>query len=431
MKKGFAIAFSLLRIRRLFFSLILLPLAMSFFVVVIQVFASSTVVQLAEKAEAKRGGTSDEAMNFLRSVTLGQPQPLGEPRICRWVESKEPDGSTIELPPNSECSPDRLDAAVRVSDPANFDVTAVHDILKGSFPRIHVCRTCSPDFILFPEQKTPRLEMHGVWSMLLGTLIARNDTVTEAINNVRATNDRVHTIIGKKYFMAPGYRAPVNLSDMRSTLLLVFNFSLLVIVALWLALKAHRKVLDYFSHNGALLPMVAANGKDNFYGAIWMITLIRVFAFLFSAIPLTILSIHELIFDQTTLEIIGKNWAIAALWAGSLVVSLSLATLIASIADLKHRSHMIMIAYRFLPICAAFFGALLWCATFVLEGSWSPLVRSLICALPVVGMAPLFISLIFQPQTIVLFLNFVLSIALIAYLMRDNARWFAAHLEEI
>jgi len=328
-------------------------------------------------------------------------------------------------------APDRLDVGIRVSDPAQFDVSEYQKLLRGNVQRIHLCKNCAPDLLFFPEGKKPYIEMHGIWSVLLLRLITHNEDVTDALKNVRQTNNQVDTLLGKKFFVAPGFKSPINIGEVRSTLLLVFNFSSLVVVALWLALKAHRKVLDYFAHNGALLPMVAANGKDNFYGAIWSITLIRVFAFLFAAIPLTILSIHEYLFDDSSQALLRSDWGSTILWACSLIVSLSLATLIASIADLKHRSHFTMVIYRFLPIFLAFFGALVWTFTFIFEGSLSPIIRTAICAFPVIGMVPLFVSIILQPHIIALALHLTLSVLLITYLMKGNARWFAAHLEEI
>ena len=404
---------------------------MSIVVVAFQVFTSSLVVHLAQKREGRTSDSPEPAANFLRSITLGQEKPLADPLICRWSYSTDSDGDYSEAPPSADCVPDRLDAAIRTNDAATFDISKHLPLLRGNVLRIHLCKTCSPDLIFFPEETIPRVEMHGIWSVFLTRLILQTETITDAYKNVRRTNDRINNTVGKKFFVAPGFKSAINLSDIQSTLLLVFNFASLIVVALWLALKAHRKVLDYFARNGALLPMVAANGKNNFYGAIWAITFVRVFAFLFAAIPLTIFAIHEYIFDSSSVQILSGNMSGSILWACSLIVSLSLATLIASIADLKHRSHITMVIYRFLPILLASLGAVLWAATFIFEGGLSPFLRIIICALPVIGMVPLFVSIVFQPHVVALVCHLLLSAGLIMYLMKENARWFAAHLEEI
>jgi hypothetical protein len=431
MRQSLAIAFSLIKIKRLFCSLILIPLALSLVVVAIQVVTSTLIIQVTNKTSGKVDTSVEEGVSFLRSIATGSDKPLPEALICRWRMETDDLRQSVEVPPNAQCEPDRLDAAIKVSNPDSFDPKEYILLLNGVVQRIHLCKTCQPDLLFIPEKNERRVEIRSIWAALLVRLITQNDSITEAFATVRKTNFETSEAMGKRYFIAPGFRSPINLTDMRSSLLLIFNFSSLIVVSLWLALKAHRRILDYFSHNGALLPMVAATGKENFYGALWIITCIRVSAFLISALPLTIYSLHEYMIDQATIDILGGAPANALVWGATLIASLSLATLIASIADLKHRSHLLVFTYRFLPLILAFIGAFFWAITFLVDTDFSSILRAVICAVPVIGMVPMFISLVFQPHLIALLLHGILSAALIVYLMRLNSQWFGAHLEEV
>lgn len=430
MKKGFIIALSLLRIRRLFLTLILFPLLLSLVIVVIQSLASSAVITALEKKDGKLDIEGESPSDVLRPILFGAEKIPSTPLICRWQETTA--GNLVEeSPPSSACAPDRLDAALIVSNPATYDPSEYVKLLSGNAFRIHLCKSCAPDLIFYPENTPRKMELRSIWAALILHLTTRNESVLNAYKSVRQSTQSVNDIIGTTYLSLIGFQNPINLSDVRSPLLFIFNFAALIVVALWLALKAHRRILDYFSQNGALLPMVAANGKENFYLALWLITLARVAAFLLSAIPLTLFSIHELILTDNTLSILSSKPLTSISWALALIASLSLATLVASIADLHHRTNLLAICYRFLPLFIAFVGALCWSATFLFDSSLASGIRNIICAIPVLGMAPIFLSLIFQSSTAALIFHALGSTIIIVLLMRANSAWFGAHLEEI
>ena len=50
---------------------------------------------------------------------------------------------------------------------------------------------------------------------------------------------------------------------------------------------------------------------------------------------------------------------------------------------------------------------------------------------PVLGIAPILIAPIFKPMVDVLTVHSILTILVCLYVLRANAHWFAAHLEEL
>ena len=65
--------------------------------------------------------------------------------------------------------------------------------------------------------------------------------------------------------------------------------------------------------------------------------------------------------------------------------TLGLATLIASIAELKHRHCLLSFTYKYIPLGIAFFGALIWGFSFLFEGSTASVIRSITSSFEAVG----------------------------------------------
>jgi hypothetical protein len=190
-------------------------------------------------------------------------------------------------------------------------------------------------------------------------------------------------------------------------------------------------VLDYFARNGALLPMVAATGKHSFYDAIWLLTVFRVGAFLLAAVPATLLVFTGLTEDQPIPSFFGEDRLFPYAWMVAIGLSFALATLIASIADLKHRHHFLSFLYLYLPIAVCAISAVGWGLTFLVDSPAFGYVRNIAAALPIVGMAPVLVSPLFQPSIWVLVAHALLTLGLIWLFLKRNAHWFAAHLEEL
>ncbi|RIL12054.1 MAG: hypothetical protein DCC75_01175, partial [Proteobacteria bacterium] len=243
--------------------------------------------------------------------------------------------------------------------------------------------------------------------------------------------DRMRKIRGELYFHSKGFEAPLSVTDAELSVAVILNIAALIVISLWLALKAHRKVLDYFARSGALLPMVSATGKGPFYGAIWILTMLRVGAFLIATVPMMVYGLGELIDKNHFANLIGVNSWVFATWLLAITAGLALATLVASIADLRHRQSFFSFSYRYVPLFICASGALVWTATFIFDSRLSDLLRRIVTALPVAGMGPIMVAPIFRPGWDILIINAMLTGVTLIILLRVNARWFAAHLEEI
>jgi len=258
-----------------------------------------------------------------------------------------------------------------------------------------------------------------------------NDDVNEQYLSVVKNFDKIKFRIGDISFHSSGFRNPVGVRMMYVAMAIVFNIALLIVITMWLALRAHRKVLDYFARSGALLPMVAATGKGVFYAALWILTFFRVGAFLFAAVPLTIYGFAEILRKDQVTSVFGSDYVALLLWIIAIVTSLGLATLISSISELKQRHQFLSFVYRYLPIAVCAIGMLLWSASFIGDSENSGLFRSVMTALPILGMGPVLIAPIFKPNFDVLAVHTVLTSLVFLFALKHNARWFAAHLEDL
>jgi multisubunit Na+/H+ antiporter MnhC subunit len=177
--------------------------------------------------------------------------------------------------------------------------------------------------------------------------------------------------------------------------------------------------------------MVAATGQSAFYGALWILTLIRVGAFLAGAVPLTLLGIQGIMDTEGVGETFFGQPLELALWFTALVSGFALATLVASLADLKHRHHLLSMLYKYVPLALCLLGTVVWTFTFILDGPLFGHLRTVITAIPVLGMGPVLVAPALKPELFALSIHTVLTVLLAGWALRSNARWFAAHLEEL
>ncbi|NDC37205.1 MAG: hypothetical protein EBZ48_04040 [Proteobacteria bacterium] len=432
--KSLRLALSFLLVPRLFASLILFPLLLSLLLVAGQIFVTTALLKSlsTDLTSAEHPASETKQSSFVRMVLFGDSAPRPQIQTCRWVKRYLEGERFAEVPPSKECAPDRLDVALHVRSPAAFVATQYEEILNGSFERIHICeRDCTPYVVIFPEETPIRTKVYSLWTwaLLYEARIAtttRKDFV-DKLNEIKLAQ----SLIGNQFLFLEGMRGAVSLKNLMYSAVIVLNLAMLVIVALWLALKAHRRVLDYFSRSGALLPLVAATGNGTFYAALWLLTLIRVAAFLGAAAPLTIIEIAGAIPDDAGPLLGGIDLPEFLLWLIALSVSFGFATLIASIADLKHRHALFSFLYKFIPLLISGIGAAVWGFSFLIHGSTGEALRDTIASLPLVGMAPILVAPILKPKLTIFVINTLLTMILLAAAARLNARWFAAHLEEI
>lgn len=432
--RALRLALAFLMVPRLFASLILFPLVLSLLLVSGQMLLTQVLLLSAttDLTSAAHPAAETKQSSFLRLILFRDAAPRPALRTCRWVKRMTGSDRFIETPPSKECAPDRLDAALHVDTPATFAATEYEQILGGSFDRLHICvRDCKPDIVIFAEEASPRTDIFSFWAWALLYearlgLTTRQDFV-DKLNEIKSAR----ALIGNQFLFIDGVRGAVSLKNLLYSVALVVNVALLVILALWLALKAHRKVLDYFSYSGALLPMVAATGKGTFYLALWLLTFFRVAAFLAAAVPITAMGIYDAMPEDVGPLFGGIDIAELLLWLIALSMSLGFATLIASIAELKQRHALLSFLYKFIPLLVSGLGAALWGLSFIMHGSVGEYMRDTVASLPLLGMAPILVAPIVKPKFAIFVIHTILTTILLTIAARLNARWFAAHLEEI
>lgn len=421
------LAFCLMRIPHLALSLFAFPLVISVLIVWCQLVVTGLALKAFENQEARYSVQGEPPPDFslMRYLLYGSGELRPAPLVCRWVQH----AGGEEVPPDQACAPDRLDVALHVAEPAAFSADEYVELFSGQVDRVHLCKTCEPDIVIDllkgqkPTSKASSMFGLGVLSL---PFTKRDQLLVQRLRLMTATLDA----LGDLRLMVPDVPNGIAISQLRSSLPFAINIAVLVLISLWLALRAHRKVLDYFSRNDVLLPLAAACGKGKFYAALWILTLARVACFLCASVPLVFFGLRDVggtdIFNG--LEI---GFADALVWLVSLSSTFALATIIASISELKHRHNLVSLLYKFVPITLAGLGALVWFLTFILPGEFMATVRVGLAAIPIVGISPILLGPVIKLPQAVMMLHAALAIFLVWRALKGNARWFAAHLEEV
>lgn len=428
------ITWYLLRIPRLLATLLLAPVATSILIVILQLFISAIFLQarhtqstdaMLEKME--KSSKEKRAPSWYRTILIGEELRSDTVKVCLW--QKDPVSGKL-TPPTPDCELQRFDIVVTPAVANEFGPGFYEHLFAGLFRAVHICNGCATDIIIWRNNT----EIQTLFRSLLGFSLFQEVNFSEGFKQnyqqaLRARQE-VSKRIGEPYFDLIGFREPTRLSSINAKVIVILNIGFVIITALWLALKAHRRVLDYLSHSGVLLPMVAATGTSTFYGAVWLLTLIRVAAFSVAAVVLGIFVFVDVITDPLAFPFYGRPLALIS-WIVSIIASLSLAALIASIAELKQHHDVVNIHYKLIPLIACVVGGLGWTATFLIEHPLLQPIRAFIGLIPVVGTAPILLAPVFEPFWYVLALNTLGTLALLFFVARYNSRWFAAHLDDI
>jgi hypothetical protein len=427
MGRSFRIAAALLRIPHLALSLFAVPLILSLGIVVVQLLATGAAVQLMSTTGRAVMAAKVSDTNPIRWMIYGSGDLRGPLTVCRWGVNSQ----GVEAPLAEGCAPDRLDVAIHVDNPESFDVSRFQKLFEGHIDRLHVCRSCQPDVVITPSMNGEiTSKAHSVFGLSILFLPYSNKEVADQRTAVKEAYDEIQRSLGSISMHIPEISDAIGISSLKGTLPITTNIALLVVIALWLALKAHRKVLDYFSRNDVLLPLAAACGKQTFYSAIWILTLFRVGCFLGASIPLMYLGLDDIFSSNVGVDL-SFSLAHGAAWLVALVSALGLATVIASIAELKHRHSLLSVSYRFLPLLGAFIGALAWGASFIMPLHACGVFRLIVSALPIIGIAPILVAPVTGLPYLPMMTHAVLAMIGLTWLLKRNARWFAAHLEEV
>ncbi len=431
MRKSLHLAWSLIRIPHLAISLFLFPLIMSLLLVFVQLVATGVLLKASsvESATTQLATKRREEFSAIRRVLFGSPDLRPALRVCRWMHA--PGDVENEHPPDADCAPDRLDVALHVPDPASFDPSRYYDLFSGQVDRLHLCKSCRPDVVVkIDSVGGARSEVYSVYGLgVLSLPYTKNEVRDQKIQLMRNIGD-IQNSLGDLHFYLPDVEGGIGISQLKSSIPFTLNVGMLVLIALWLALRAHRRVLDYFSHNNVLLPLVAACGKGNFYTALWALTLLRVGCFLCASVPLVFLGLEDIAGPSVFSNLEISSWQIG-MWVVALIAAFGLATVIASIAELKHRHNVLSFAYKFIPIVIALAGAAVWGGSFIFPTDSMATVRLWISAVPVIGMTPIFLAPIIKLPLAPLLVHTACSIVLLKWALAHNARWFAAHLEAV
>jgi hypothetical protein len=432
---SFRLALAFMLIPRLFRTLFLIPLAISLCFVYLQLLVTGTLLSASntDPKHIQKKIKNAHENNIVKKILLGTNEPLNELSICRWNREEEEGLKFSSIHPQMQgCVLDRYDVVLHVEEPMDFDPSEYEQIFTGNFRRLHLCRGCLTDIVIDLTRKNDiSAHTYSVWGLALLSSTDFSGETLDSYFKVLNQVDRAAKLTGERYLHAKGFINPLKVSDLADTLCIIANFALLLIIALWLSLRAHRKVLDYFSDSDALLPMVAATGKETFYGAIWFLTLMRVSVFFVCALPFCLLSLRSLVNRSFRELFFAGDFLAFAIWLITLTASISLATLLASIADLKHRRSILSFAYRYIPLLLCFCGGGLWALSFAFPLPFVTGLRDTLSVLPLIGMAPIILAPVFTPKYGVLVLHSLLTVAILVVLARRNARWFAAHLEDI
>ncbi|MCB0360054.1 MAG: hypothetical protein KDD44_10470, partial [Bdellovibrionales bacterium] len=409
-----------LRVPRLFLSLMLWPLAFGLGMVVVQLtfttlFAKTTMETADDVRESIASQREDSP---LRELLYGSSAPLPPPKICRG--------------PGSSCAFQSLDVSITVDEPDTFDASHFATLFTGNVERIHVCKDCRTDLNIDLRSGRRTFNVHSLGALALFALLdsQKETSIREYKARALAARERIEEMEGSILIHAPGLRKPIGISGNEGLAALVLNVAALVLITLWLALRAHRRVLDYFSRNGALQPLVASCGKRQFYSALWLVMFARVGCFLIASMPATVLFFIETV-DQRTIDFIREHSGELAVWVIAVASSLGALMLTGSISDLKHRHTYVAFLYRYVPLAICIGTVPLWFYLTFQQSVLAHAVQLLLTALPLFGLVPILLAPVLSLQPLLLSMHIVFSLAMILLLLRRNTRWFAAHLEDL
>jgi hypothetical protein len=424
----FRIAFAFIKIPRFFVALLFWPMVIGVVIAIVQAMASSLYVNLSsETVEQYQNRVLSDSYetNWVRERLFQTAKDLPPLQICIW-ENQQAD------PP---CSIEPYDIVIRKQHPSETEIENLTNFFEGSTRNIHFCIDCSSEIIITPPERegqevTTRIFGFSAIGVYFLTDHAKRNLANQHYIEAKETIEVFKEAIGTIYLQPAGLKYPINITHGTKVMILVINAALIAIITLWLTLKGHRKVLDYFSKNGALLPLVAACGKECFYASLWIMTILRVGFFLLTVLPATIL-LYLLSIPEETHRIFFKSPAEFSIYLFGLIAGLSCIGIIGSIAELKQRYSLVSFSYKYLPLILCLVGTALWSLCIFIPGDGPRIVRTIISAIPVVGITPVLVSPLIALEQTVLSIHSILSSLLVLVLFRYNASWFAAHLEEL
>ena len=423
--KAIKLAFSLLMIPQLALRLIAMPIAIAATALFFQLWLMS----LTPRSSGERVEIGE--INFPRQIAYGASELRPKILSCKWL-TKGPAASAIEFPPGYACTVAAHDVAFIGYETANGSKFAKQqqDLLErldGFFEKAHFCKSSCAEgagLVVSFTDKEPELSVNGFSNLLL-----LDDAVGPRLNNTDARTQFIFP--GRKNLTLAGLDAPILLSGLQRQISKILGAIMLIICSVWLCLRAHKRVLDYFASSGSLLPLAASAGPRTLYSALWIVSLIRLLAFLAVSVPgFMALKASQLSIPTTLPENLASHeFAISFPWIFAVTASLVLTTLCASVADLKSRK-LSSVLWRVVPLLLVGLGFLIWSYSLVAATPELVTVRHILVALPLLGLMPLIAAAVVQPPLSVIIIHALLASGLVFIVARKNARWFASHLED-
>lgn len=427
----FRICYAFLRIPRISLTLLVGPLLIGFLLVIFQLFVtmaySGPNIKTANEMEEELAGRKNynPILHFLYE---NDGKELEEIKVCRWQIHG---GKELPL---LGCEPKGYDIAIHTDSPATFDASAYVESYNGAVEKLHICReSCKTSIVIDHHGETIKSNIYSPYAMLIYVIAKMdNDDRNQAKLKARKSNENFDELNGTMTLLAPGYTQPILISGISRNLALSLNIAVFLAASLWLALKSHRKVLEYFGRNGALMPLVASCGNKTFYLAIWYISLCRVLFFFLPTLPVNSYVLYQAVNSAGMNTSLFERPLYCLTWIISATAALAFITILGSIADLKHRVPFLFVIYKYVPIIFCLSGFMLWCLSILLGTSSAiNLARDIASAIPIVGLGPLLFAPVTMLNTETMLIQALLSIVLSGVLVRRNVRWFAAHLDEV
>lgn len=410
-RSPFFVALSFMRIPKLFIDIFLLPCLISFFIILIQLVITSLVIgSVSTKADTQIKNTQ-AVTNPLRKFLLGCEDCKLE--VCRYEKSQIISGKN--------CEREFYDFTIYAPKPREFDLSPYLEQLNTHFKRVVICDDCEPSAIVLETSPVTEIHISSVWGLMLYA-----NSVQDSFKKLKASRDKTEEIKGKfgSLYLHIRGMGMIKGEKLVQRLGVIANICSILVISVWLLVRAHRLILSYFARSGSLLPLVSFLGPP-FYSSIWILTLMRVLIFLS---PST-LAAYVVLKAEYNIEFLP--FADLIEWLLALFSGFLLAGLTSSISDLKSRGNFRYIIFRYLPFLTTLIGGALWGLSLLFPLSFMVSLRSILTATPLLGLAPLILSPIFPVSKLVIAAACASNALCVYLLARANRTWFNSHLEEI
>ena len=195
------VAVSLLRVRRLFFSLFLGPVLLGLIIVLVQTAATVILIDLSNEDSEQFGErmSSSTESEILRGYVFGSGEIPDQPRICNEIDAA------------NECPLKESDIVVHNQSNRVIDIKEFQETFRGAAQRIHFCKDCTSDFILTVGESNTETRIFSL-SGLAVLFLADNRRLVELrhhLTEAKSEKERAEKVQGNIKFHPPGLESPL------------------------------------------------------------------------------------------------------------------------------------------------------------------------------------------------------------------------------